>query len=198
MCSIAEYGFSDLHMRTWCLFTFPWGWKVASSLQINFSAKASPSKWCRISVQNCKRWALSSLIRACSNCSLVWLHPQAFAKNSPQGRLWDTQLSTCSVSGLQGAALKGLPPSNASLSSEGPGRPGHFAMHRHDPSLRNFLYHFLTLFLAGVFLPNLVRKRRCTGTTWLRSCVLKDTKSLLCPRQRHFHPTCSPGGQRRN
>jgi hypothetical protein len=34
---------------------------------------------------------------------------ETFAKNSPQGSFWDTQLSTCSVSDLMGAALKILP-----------------------------------------------------------------------------------------
>jgi hypothetical protein len=55
MCSIAECGFSVLHVRTLCLLTFPWRRNVASSLKINFSAKQSPSKWCNISVHNRKR-----------------------------------------------------------------------------------------------------------------------------------------------
>ena len=37
------------------------------------------------------------------------LQPQTLAKNSPQGRLWDTQLSTCSDSDVRGYALASLP-----------------------------------------------------------------------------------------
>jgi len=32
----------------------------------------------------------------------VWLRPQALAENSPLGRFWHAQLSTCSVRGVFG------------------------------------------------------------------------------------------------
>jgi hypothetical protein len=63
---------------------------------------------------------------------------------------------------LTGAALESLPKC-CTLSSEGPGRQGGFARHRH-PSRWNFSYHCLMLFLTGGSFPNLVRKLRCTAT----------------------------------
>jgi hypothetical protein len=48
----------------------PWRCNIASSLKITFSVKLSSSKCCCILVQNGKWWALSSWVRACSNCFL--------------------------------------------------------------------------------------------------------------------------------
>jgi hypothetical protein len=47
--------------------------------------------------------------------SAVCLNPQTLAENSPQGRFWDPQLSTRSVSFLTGSALECLPHAPRSL-----------------------------------------------------------------------------------
>jgi len=95
---------------------------------------------------------------------IVWIHLQALAKNSPQCGLLDTQ--PCTISGLRGAMLKAFL-TCFTLSSEGPDRPGRFAMHRH-PSRWKFLMPPLVFLIGGSF-PNLIRKLLCTATI---DCVL--------------------------
>jgi hypothetical protein len=78
---------------------------------------------------------------------VIWIQLQALTNNSPQCGLLDTQ--PCTVSGLRGAKLKAFL-TCFTLSSEGPDRPGRFAMHRH-PSRWNFLYHYLFSSPGGHF-----------------------------------------------
>ena len=92
--------------------------------------------------------------------------------------MWDSQLSASSVSCLTGLRWNASL-TRCTLSSEGPGRPGYFAMHRH-PSCWNFSYHCLILFLTGESFTNFVRKLRCTATI---DCVHAHAKSLLCSRR---------------
>lgn len=65
-CSVWVFSSPYVYM---CLFTWPWWWNVAWSLNITFSAKPSSSECCCISIQKFTHWVLPSWTRSCSNCS---------------------------------------------------------------------------------------------------------------------------------
>jgi hypothetical protein len=109
-----------------------------------------------------QRAALVVNVRSCSNCSLYGLARRRFQRicHSVGCQMSSSRLPLLvDLRGLRGNASL----TRSTLTFEGPGRPVHFAIHRH-PSRWNFSYHCFMLFLAGGSFPNFVRKRRCTVT----------------------------------
>jgi hypothetical protein len=122
------------HMRTLCLFIFPWRWNVTSST------------CCCISVQNCRRWDFLSWVRTCSYHSLYGFIRRRWRRirrrlccGTPSFRL--------AVSGFKRAALGSRPHMIHSLYRR-TWPSWEFAMHRHPPRW-NFSYHCLIIFLTS-------------------------------------------------
>jgi hypothetical protein len=157
-----------------------------------FSAKPYTSKCCSMSVQNCKQRVLSSSVRACSNYSLYSL-----TRRRSRGI---RHTVVCGMSSSRLARLMDLRRlrwkaslTRSTISSEGPGRPGRFAIHRHL-SRWNFSYYCLCRSSpAGPF-------RTCfeNVATPSRSTVLEHTQArkmpslLASPFSLNLHPLLPP------
>ena len=170
----------------------PWRCNIASSLKITFSVKLSSSKCCCILVQNCKWWALSSWIRACSNCILYGFTGR---------RLWRIHHRIgcgipSSVSGLNWGCVEKAP-SYAPLSSAK--SLVALGILWCTGSCHTRIFHAIgwcCSSLAGPFhtwSENLAAQPQLT--VFVHSPAAKN---FLCSCCYHFHSTCSPGGHQQN